>query len=173
MTFELAKPNQARAIAEIRNAANLVQNPNRNQATAASVRQQIRRAEPDHFTRLTVIVGCQNGTPVCEAGVSTARPNFWKRGLWAEPDAIALGVFGISVHPLFQNSGVGKQLLQFIEICAQERGYRWVRLDAYLENTVSNAFYRSAGYEKRAEISLRGSELVLYEKATPSTDASQ
>lgn len=173
LDFGLAKPSDAQAIADIRNAARLGSDSARRESTASSVRQQIRRGEPKRFTKLTLIVGCLDGTPICEAGVSTARPNFWLKRFWTEPEAVALGIFGITVHPAFQNRGAGKQLLRFIEACARDRDYDWVRLDAYKSNAASNAFYRSAGYEMRAEITLRGTDLVLYEKRTPSTDASQ
>ena len=96
--------------------------------------------------------------------VSSFPPGFWKRQYWREPCAVALGVFHLVVHPTYQRKGIGRFLMQQVELIARSHGIDYVRLDAYSLNPVSREFYRSLGYEERHSIDVRSVALVMMEK---------
>jgi GNAT superfamily N-acetyltransferase len=104
------------------------------------------------------------GTVVGSFTVGGQPPRFWRRSLWREPEAVALGVFGLAVLPSRQRRGTGSWMMSRIEDIARERGCRFVRLDAYEQNPVSVAFYRRLGYEERGRLVVNAVPLLCFEK---------
>ena len=129
-----------------------------------SIRERIALGDPKTLRHGTLYVAIGGAEVVGSVVVSTFPPAFWKRNLWNEPRAAGLGVFALVVLPQFQRLGIGRFLMEGVELLAQEREIRYVRLDAYALNPISTAFYRRIGYEDRGEIDLRGVRLVLFEK---------
>ncbi|MEY8353769.1 GNAT family N-acetyltransferase [Lachnospiraceae bacterium 54-53] len=68
----------------------------------------------------------------------------WKTA--AEPEAVAV-IHTFMVHPDFQNTGVGRALLEFAEKTAAEKGKKVVRLDVYENNAPAIRLYERLGYE--------------------------
>lgn len=125
------------------------------------VRARIRSRESSK----RLFVGLVEGQVVATISVSAKEPLFWKQKLWREPGVKGLAVFDLTVRPGRQRQGIGRSLMQYAEDFAQKEGFAFVRLDAYLDNPFSNAFYDSIGYENRGSFVFRGAGLVQYEKA--------
>ena len=134
------------------------------QARRQSIRVRIDCGNPDNPRKLTLYVATMNEFPVGSVCVSSFPPGFWKRQYWREPCAVALGVFHLVVHPTYQRKGIGRFLMQQVELIARSHGIDYVRLDAYSLNPVSREFYRSLGYEERHSIDVRSVALVMMEK---------
>ncbi len=67
---------------------------------------------------------------------------------WKYNEGKILVIHRLSVHPLVQGEGIGKQLSLFAEDYARKNGYNAIRLDAYSKNPISNRMYQKLGYEK-------------------------
>jgi ribosomal protein S18 acetylase RimI-like enzyme len=170
VTFELATLEHAKAIQQMRSesATHLTETLGIGHWTGFSrlpgIRERIKLADPETLSRSTIYVACLNGQVAASVVVSTFPPGFWKRSYWREPKAPGLGVFNLVVFPSLQRRGLGRFAMEAVEELARNHGLRYVRLDAYETNPISNAFYQGIGYDLRATINLRGCGLVLYEK---------
>jgi len=54
----------------------------------------------------------------------------------------------LAVHPGRRESGVGRQLLEWLEKCARTAGLDWIELEARADNPVALAFYGLQGYAR-------------------------
>jgi len=171
LEFFLARREHAEAILRIRQeaAADLYEKlgpgPWGRGGKVESIRQRIREGDPENLRLMTLFMAANAGEPVGTVALSTVRPNFWRKKYWTEPEAKALGVFGLAIDPKFQRQGVGTFVMRETESLAEEHGIRYVRLDAYSVNPFSTTFYRNIGYDERGEIDLRELKLTLFEKA--------
>jgi ribosomal protein S18 acetylase RimI-like enzyme len=102
--------------------------------------------------------------PVATIAVSSGAQPFWPRKYWEQPRARALCVYGLAVLPDWQRQGVGAWTMRQAEKIAQAREIPYVRLDAYARDARSNAFYRSLGYQFRAQVTINTVCLNCYEK---------
>ena len=66
---------------------------------------------------------------------------------WKCPNETAYILHRFCVSPVFQNKGLGKQILLKIENQISDMGYRSVRLDVFRENPYAQRLYRHNGYE--------------------------
>jgi ribosomal protein S18 acetylase RimI-like enzyme len=170
LTFELAGPEHAKAVDEMRAASaqdltdKLGQGHWSRSTKIASVRERIKCADPTNLRGTTLYIACRGNDVVGSVMVSTYPPGFWRKAYWQDGKASGLGVFYLVVPPEFQRQGIGKFLMESVEQLAKAHGIEWVRLDAYADNPISTGFYRTIGYEERAAIDLRGIGLVLFEK---------
>ena len=55
---------------------------------------------------------------------------------------------GIAVAPVFQRHGIATQLLDFAQSWATEKGASQLASDCDMDNVVSQAFHKSAGFEE-------------------------
>ena len=97
--------------------------------------------------------------------LSRRRVNFWRNSLWQAPRESAMAVFDLAIHPEFQRRGYGRYLMEFAEEESLAYQFKWIRLDAYADNPLSNAFYESLGYQNRGLIKVGDANLNLYEKS--------
>lgn len=171
LTFELARLEHAKAIERMRNAAaedltaRLGEGPWQGKSRVASIRDRIEQGDPEILRYRTLYVACREGEAVGSVIVSTFPIGVWKKEYWRDPKAVGLGVYSLTVHPEQQGQGVGRFLMESVENLAREHEIAYVRLDAFAANPISTAFYRKLGYEERREIDLRGTKLILFEKA--------
>jgi ribosomal protein S18 acetylase RimI-like enzyme len=56
-------------------------------------------------------------------------------------------IFGFRVRPEYRNLGIGKRIMSIVEEDLDERGYRWVTLNAGKENYAAQRFYEQLGYQ--------------------------
>jgi ribosomal protein S18 acetylase RimI-like enzyme len=71
---------------------------------------------------------------------------------WGAPANKALTIHRLAVHPDHQNEGIGKQLIEFAESYAKEKGMESIRLDAFNGNQNAVQFYSGLGYDNRGEV---------------------
>ncbi|MEI7984035.1 MAG: GNAT family N-acetyltransferase [Armatimonadota bacterium] len=171
LCFDLARPEHALAIHEMRSASaaeltsKLGSGPWNGSTQLASVRERINCADPEILRRATLFVALMQGLPVGSVVVSTYSPGFWKKQYWQIGNSGCLAVFNLVVLPKYQRQGIGSFLMKSVEELARTHEIAYVRLDAFKENPISTGFFRSIGYDERAVIDLRGTGLVLFEKA--------
>jgi len=170
LTFELARREHGRGIETMRrlSAIDLTERLGGGHwsgfSRLQSIRERIDCADPGILRRMTLFVACEGTEPVGSVAVSTFPPGFWKRSYWQDPKAAALGVFNLVVLPSQQRRGIGSFLMAGVEELAMDRGFEFIRLDAYSHNPTSTAFYRAIRYEERRTIEVRTVGLVLFEK---------
>lgn len=88
----------------------------------------------------------------------------YKTADWHYPDETAYILHRFCVSPNFQNRGLGKQILMYIEAQIKEIGYQSVRLDVFTENPYAQNLYRHNGYEVRGYADWRKGRFDLMEK---------
>ena len=83
---------------------------------------------------------------------------------WECDDRRLLILHRFSIDPAWQGKGLAKMCLKFIEDYARAGGYRSIRLDAFTENYISLALYRSQGYRERGQVRFRKGLFWCFEK---------
>ncbi len=168
--FEPARLEHAKSIEQMRwlsaedLAARLGPGPWNSSSRLQGIKERIALGDPETLRHSTLFVACLGNEAVGSVVVSTFPPGFWKRQYWQDPSAKGLGVFNLVVQPELQRQGIGRLLMQGVEQLARTCQIPYVRLDAFAENPISTTFYRRIGYDERAEISLRGTRLILFER---------
>jgi ribosomal protein S18 acetylase RimI-like enzyme len=127
--------------------------------------QAVTRERMDNSAReRETFVVSLSGIAVATVAVSMTAQKFWPRRCWERPGAPALCVYALAVAPHYQRRGVGAWTMRAVEAMAQQRGLVYVRLDAYAQDSRSNAFYRSLGYKLRATVTVNSVPLNCFEK---------
>ena len=171
LTFELARPEHAKAVEAMRIASALDLTVKLGVGhwsgftKIAAIRERIKQADPESLRKTTLYVACQGEEVVGSVMVSTYPPGFWRQTYWHSGKETGLGVFYLVVFPDFQRQGIGRFLMDEVEQLARDHQIAFVRLDAFAVNPTSTGFYRAIGYEQRCVIDLRGCGLVLFEKS--------
>lgn len=72
----------------------------------------------------------------------------------------------LAVHPVGQGKGLGKKLCFFAEEWAKNKNYEVIRLDAYVDNPISNHIYEQLGYRQLSQYCTfqEGKLFYCYEK---------
>lgn len=70
----------------------------------------------------------------------------YKQIHWKNRSDAVLVIHRLGVHPNYQGKGLGKKMCLFAESFGRKHQYKFIRLDAYAGNTVSNNLYKSLGY---------------------------
>ncbi len=83
---------------------------------------------------------------------------------WREPDAPALYLSRLAVHPDAQGHGLGAWCMGRVERRARELGCRAVRFDVLAANARLRAFYERLGYEPRGERTRPPYTFACYDK---------
>ncbi len=73
-----------------------------------------------------------------------------------------LVVHRLCVDPAFQGHGVAKEIMNFGEKIALERGYASIRLDAYSGNPRAVGLYEGLGYQKVGSVTFPRRHLPFY-----------
>lgn len=71
---------------------------------------------------------------------------------WLTPDGASIYIHRLSIDPKFQGKGYARQLMDFAENHAREKGFRSVRLDTFSQNKGNQRFYERRGYQKLEDI---------------------
>lgn len=77
-------------------------------------------------------------------------------------DGKVLIIHRLAVHPLFQNQGFAKRLMDFAEDYAINENFSSIRLDAYSANEKVLRFYEAREYKKRGEVYFPDRKLPFY-----------
>lgn len=86
---------------------------------------------------------------------------------WQGKDDKVLYVYRLAVHPVWQNKGIGYQLIDYALIYAEKNGYNTVRLDVYSANSEELKIYQEKNFSEVGEILLpyQKTPFKCYEKA--------
>lgn len=68
-------------------------------------------------------------------------------GDWQYPDTEYRIIHRLCVHPDFQNKGVGKTTMKYIESKLSDEGIKSIRLDAFSKNPYAVKLYKNLGYK--------------------------
>ena len=71
---------------------------------------------------------------------------------WITPDEYNLYIHRLAVHPIFQNKGIARKMMDFAEEFAKSNNYTSIRLDTFSQNPRNNKFYKSRGYNKLDDV---------------------
>ena len=83
---------------------------------------------------------------------------------WDAPNAEALYLTGLAIHPKWHQQGHGKELVKHCEAYAQKLGVKYIRLDAVGMYSKLHDFYSKQGYLSKGIMSARTYKNVLFEK---------
>lgn len=86
----------------------------------------------------------------------------YKELVWSDEGGRVLVIHRLAVNPEFQKQGIGRQLMDFAENYATERGYSSIRLDAYSGNPRALNLYERRGYKKVGQLFFSGRELPFF-----------
>ncbi|WP_462409881.1 GNAT family N-acetyltransferase [Neobacillus sp. Marseille-QA0830] len=86
---------------------------------------------------------------------------------WQNHHENACWIHRLAVDPDFQGRGLGKQLLQFAEQQAIDKGCTCIRLEVYSANPAAVSLYQKAGYQERGEVTFpfRKEPYLCFEKS--------
>lgn len=85
-------------------------------------------------------------------------------GKWLYPDREYYIIHRLCVNCLFQNKGVGKQTMQFIEEKLKAKDIKAIRLDVFSQNPCALRLYAHMGYCKVGDVDWRKGRFYLMEK---------
>ena len=88
----------------------------------------------------------------------------YRNGGWKHPEKLFCIVHRLCVNPKFQNRGIARQTMKYIEKEAVSNGEQAVRLDVYSKNPYALKLYQSCGYEKVGMVEWRKGIFYLMEK---------
>jgi len=71
---------------------------------------------------------------------------------WLTHNENNIYIHRLSIHPKEQGKGYAKQLMDFAEQYAREKGFISVRLDTFSQNKRNQRFYEVRGYRKLSDI---------------------
>ena len=67
---------------------------------------------------------------------------------WENQSGKILVVHRLAVHPVFQQKGIGKLLMEFAVEHARENGFTSLRLDVIRDNHAAGTLYRNMGFKE-------------------------
>ena len=67
---------------------------------------------------------------------------------WEDDSGRILVVHNLAVHPVFQQRGIGKKLMEFAVDLARKEGYESLRLDVFRDHTSAGRLYREMGFRE-------------------------
>lgn len=88
----------------------------------------------------------------------------YKNGKWQWPNSKFCVIHRLCVNPQFQNKGIAKQTMEYIEKLCKEAGYDSIRLDCFTQNPYSRKLYEKAGYSVVGYADWRKGRFELREK---------
>ena len=88
----------------------------------------------------------------------------YENGKWKYKDEPFYIVHRLCVNPDFQNKGIAKSTLLYIEKQLKEMGIHVIRLDVFSDNPFALRLYNSLGYSKVGHADWRKGKFFLMEK---------
>ena len=88
----------------------------------------------------------------------------YQNGVWEKPDSEYRVIHRLCVAPAYQNRGIAKETLDYIENKLRETGVESIRLDVFCNNPFALSLYRNNGYKDVGTASWRKGEFFLMEK---------
>lgn len=88
----------------------------------------------------------------------------YKTGNWEFPEKEYMVLHRLCVNPKFQNKGVGKAAMLYIEKLLKEQGIKAIRLDVFSQNPFSQKLYEKFGFKQTGIADWRKGRFYLMEK---------
>lgn len=88
----------------------------------------------------------------------------YANGTWAYPDSEYCIIHRLCVNPKYQNRGVARETLGYIETTLRKNGTESIRLDVFTENPYALKLYRGNGYREVGTAHWRKGTFLLMEK---------
>lgn len=111
-----------------------------------------------------LFVGTADGGLAVICTVNRQCDGDYKNGQWKQPEKPFAVIHRLCVNPAFQNRGVARRTMSYIESLAKADGISAVRLDVYSKNPFALRLYQSCGYEEVGTVHWRKGEFWLMEK---------
>lgn len=111
-----------------------------------------------------LFVGCVGKQIVVVFTINQEFDIAYQDGKWKEPDKSFSIIHRFCVHPQFQNRGVAKQTIDYIEKLVLLQGKQAIRLDVYSKNPYALRLYQSCGYQRVGTVEWRKGIFYLMEK---------
>lgn len=96
--------------------------------------------------------------------INNSRDEEYNNGDWQYPDTKYRIIHRLCVHPDFQNKGVGKIAMEYIESKLSNAGIESIRLDAFTKNPYALKLYKNLGYKIVGYADWRMGRFYLMEK---------
>ena len=111
-----------------------------------------------------LFVGCINCQIAVVFTINEDYDEAYMNGKWKNPDKSFQIIHRLCVRPKFQNKGIAKQTMRYIENKVLLEGKQAVRLDVFSQNPYAVKLYLECGYEKVGKAEWRKGTFYLMEK---------
>ena len=88
----------------------------------------------------------------------------YQNGVWEKPDSDYRVIHRLCVAPVYQNKGIAKDTLDYIENELRKTGVESIRLDVFCNNPFALSLYRNNGYKDVGIAKWRKGYFFLMEK---------
>ena len=88
----------------------------------------------------------------------------YNNGKWLYPNREYYVIHRFCVNPLYQNQGVGRRTMRFIENMLKNRNIPAIRLDVFSQNPYALRLYQNLGYSQVGYADWRKGRFYLMEK---------
>lgn len=112
----------------------------------------------------SLYVGLYEGKIAVVFALNQQSDEEYKSGKWLYPNREYYILHRLCVNCFFQNKGVGKQTMQFIEKKLKAQNIQAVRLDVFSQNPYALSLYSHMGYCKVGHADWRKGRFYLMEK---------
>ena len=109
-------------------------------------------------------VGSVNGQIAVVYTLNQECDDAYENGKWKYKDGPIYIVHRLCVNPAFQNKGIAKSTLLYIEEQLKETGIHVIRLDVFSNNPFALRLYNSLGYSRVGHADWRKGRFFLMEK---------
>lgn len=111
-----------------------------------------------------LFVGCIDSQIAVVFVINEEYDEAYLKGKWRNPEKSFQIIHRLCVHPKFQNQGIAKKTMQYIEKQALLEGKQSVRLDVFSKNPYAVKLYLECGYDKVGTVEWRKGTFYLMEK---------
>ena len=101
--------------------------------------------------------------PVASFAISENGPKFLRASWFTEPDEPVMCLTALAVLSDWQGRGVGRWCMKTIRNNVPQRGFKWMRFDAYDAPAGASKFYLKCGCIQRRKFSFNGVGLIAFE----------
>ena len=93
-----------------------------------------------------LIVGMMDGKIVVAYVVNTESDEEYVNGKWSYPNSKYCILHRLCVNPIYQNIGIAKKTMMYLEENYKSKGFETIRLDSFTKNPYAEQLYDKLGY---------------------------
>ena len=112
----------------------------------------------------TLFVGMSDDVVSVLFTISKECDEQYNNGLWEYPNSEYRVIHRLCVDPAYQNRGIAKKTLAYIENNLRGKGIGSIRLDVFCNNPYAISLYYNSGYKKVGTAEWRKGKFLLMEK---------